>query len=166
MFTVALFYHYWFFEATQKLILRRVLQIGTLLGWGKDWRRFFMCRWVCGMGEGKKLGGRFRRVVKEIKENNKIALEKRMMLITKLRIKWVHTIYNSPYVSIIFMWNFLFVSPTICSPLFWFQFSYFLIPFPTALSFYFMWNPILLPPHCSSLVGTYSGFPALISDHI
>lgn len=39
------------------------------------------------MGEGKKLGGRFRSVVKEIKENNKIALEKRMMLITKLRIK-------------------------------------------------------------------------------
>lgn len=46
-----------------------------------------MCIWVCGMGESKKLGGRFRRVVKEIKENNKIALEKRMMLITKLRIK-------------------------------------------------------------------------------
>lgn len=38
-------------------------------------------------GEGKELGGRFRRNMKETKDNDKITLEKRLILINKLRIK-------------------------------------------------------------------------------
>lgn len=33
------------------------------------------------------LGDRFRRLLKETKENNKITLEKRLILMTKVRIK-------------------------------------------------------------------------------
>lgn len=38
-------------------------------------------------GEGKALGGRFRRNMEETKDNDKITLEKRLILINKLRIK-------------------------------------------------------------------------------
>lgn len=47
------------------------------------------------------LGDRYRKLLKETKENNKITLEKRLILMTKVRIKGVHKIYNSPDVSII-----------------------------------------------------------------
>lgn len=139
VFTVASFSHYWFFEATQKLAhgRQRVLKIGILLGWGKD-RRLFMCVGIW----RQVLGDRYRKLLKETKENNKITLEKRLILMTKVRIKGVHKIYNSPDVSIIIRWNFplVLVSPTISSPLSQFQFSYFLIPFPAALPERVMWK--------------------------
>lgn len=46
-----------------------------------------MCVWVCGVGEGKELGGKFERHMKETNDNDKITLEKELMLIKGLRIK-------------------------------------------------------------------------------
>lgn len=46
-----------------------------------------MCVWVCGAGEGKELGGTFRKVVNETKENDKITLRKGIILTTNLRNK-------------------------------------------------------------------------------
>lgn len=46
-----------------------------------------MCVWVCGVGEGKELGGRFKRHMKETNDNDKITLEKELILIKGLWIK-------------------------------------------------------------------------------
>jgi len=46
-----------------------------------------MCVWVCGVGEGKELGGRFKRHMKETNDNDKITLEKELILVKGLRIK-------------------------------------------------------------------------------
>ena len=46
-----------------------------------------MCVWACGVGEGKELGGRFKRHVKETNDNDKITPEKELILIKGLRIK-------------------------------------------------------------------------------
>lgn len=46
-----------------------------------------MCVWACGVGEGKEPGGRFKRHVKETNDNDKITLEKELILTKGLRIK-------------------------------------------------------------------------------
>lgn len=45
-----------------------------------------MCIWVCGVGEGKELGSRFKRHVKETNNNDEITLEKELILVKGLRV--------------------------------------------------------------------------------
>ena len=54
---------------------QRDLKKGTLLDLGKSRRRLFVCM-MCGVGEGEQLFGRFGRIMKEIKENDKMTLER------------------------------------------------------------------------------------------
>lgn len=46
-----------------------------------------MCVWVCGVGEGKELGRRFKRHVRETNNNDEITLEKELILVKGLRMK-------------------------------------------------------------------------------
>ena len=46
-----------------------------------------MCVWVCGVGEGKELGCRFKRHVRETNNNDEITLEKELILVRGLGMK-------------------------------------------------------------------------------